>query len=94
MAESWQAMPYEQHLELLDALERDGVGGSLTLSVSPPLASMLADPTLDLAVADLDGDHLPDVAVGRIPAAEARAIRRRADELRESFGIGAVSGST
>jgi 1,4-alpha-glucan branching enzyme len=34
-------------LELLDALERDGVGGSLTLSVSPPLASMLADPTLD-----------------------------------------------
>ncbi|MBW2452972.1 MAG: DUF1957 domain-containing protein [Deltaproteobacteria bacterium] len=34
-------------VEMLDTLERDGVGSSFTLSVSPPLASMLADPTLD-----------------------------------------------
>ncbi len=34
-------------VELLDTLERDGVQSSFTFSVSPPLASMLADPTLD-----------------------------------------------
>jgi len=31
---------------MLDGLAADDVGGSLTVSVSPPLASMLADPTL------------------------------------------------
>jgi 1,4-alpha-glucan branching enzyme len=34
-------------VEMLEGLERDGVGGAITLSISPPLASMLADPTLD-----------------------------------------------
>ncbi|RLB63583.1 MAG: DUF1957 domain-containing protein [Deltaproteobacteria bacterium] len=33
-------------VEMLEGLDRDDVGGSITISISPPLASMLADPRL------------------------------------------------
>src|SRR5207247_9700740 len=35
-------------LEVLDGLERDGADCRLTMSVTPPLAAMLADPLLQL----------------------------------------------
>src|SRR6476646_8051792 len=37
---------YVPLLEMMDGLERDGVDWRLTMSVTPPLAGMLADPLL------------------------------------------------
>ena len=47
--------------------------------------------TSDNAIADLDGDHVPDVAIGRIPvndSGDASAILRRVRELESGYRVG------